>query len=73
MGGEAIIVSGTNDDFASTTSQNSIWIIDSTASHHIIVRWELLLFYRSGDFRIVKMGNDIYKKNRLRQQSRSNG
>ena len=37
--GEVIVIYSTTDDgLAGTTNQDSIWVIDSTASCHIIVR-----------------------------------
>ena len=43
-------------------SDESMWIIDSGARLHVIARKEFFTYYTSGDFRVLKMGNDGVSK-----------
>ena len=36
------------------------WVVDSAASHHVILKKGLFIMYKSGDFGTMKMGNSSY-------------
>ena len=38
------------------------WVVDSTASHHVIPTKRLFTTYKGGDFGVVKMSNSNYSK-----------
>lgn len=43
-------------------SDESLWIIDSGATLHVTPRKEFFTSYTSGDFGVLKMGNDGVSK-----------
>jgi len=49
-------------DSVNLVSDESIWIIDSGATLHVTPRKEFFISYTSGDFGVLKMGNDGVSK-----------
>lgn len=49
-------------DSVNLVSDESMWIIDSGATLHVTPRKEFFTSYTSGDFGVLKMGNDGVSK-----------
>ncbi|RDX88984.1 hypothetical protein CR513_29346, partial [Mucuna pruriens] len=56
---DRVTISTTSDDLSvNFVSDESMWIIDSGATLHVTPRKEFFTSYTSGDFGVLKMGND---------------
>ena len=47
----------TDDGCVSLATQDSNWVIDSSALFHVTSHSDFFTFYRTGDFGNVRMGN----------------
>ncbi|MCI76505.1 hypothetical protein A2U01_0097775, partial [Trifolium medium] len=64
------VTTATNDDLVifrdhesvNLVSDESMWIVDNGATFHVTPRKEFFTSYSSGDFGVLKMGNDGVSK-----------
>ena len=58
---ENVLILSLEEQKCEHVAKNDVeWIVDSTASHHVIPTKGLFTTYKAGDFSVVKMGNFNY-------------
>ena len=59
---DVLMLSLEEQKFQHVAKNDVEWVVDSTASHHVIPTKSLFTTYKAGDFGVVKMGNSSYLK-----------